>query len=540
MRRPAIDHEGGRMSPTTEPRATLHAIWQTRPSRRQSDRKIAGVAAAIARRYDIDPVLVRIAFVVAAFYGVGVLVYLAAWVALPADPADPPTGLLVRQGGAVHPLVVIAAVIAGIAGMASLLRGDPGVLVGLAVFGGLLYLLHQSRSERGLSATGRGGLEGRSVEPTRGPSPGTGTSASAVAPGSSPSTGPSVAIPTASTAAAGTGQPGGPRPDGTGAAPAEAGRTPPAWDPLGAAPFAWDLPEPAPPGEHEPPPGRRSTLTLATLGLALLAGGITGALTLAGQGLGGVRMIFGVMLAVVGLGLLVGAFRHAGRGLIALAIPLMLLGAAAAQAPVRQWHGAGELHAAPTTLAELAPSYRRSVGEVTLDLRRLDFTGRAPIDVPAAPVAAVPGTAASPPPPPAPVAPTAAAPVPAAPASPTPAAPPLEGQARTVPAAPAPTAPAASPAPATAPTAPTEPGAVRTSVTLDAGDVQVLLPPNVPVRVHCHADLGDVRCLDQRDSTDGPSADIVVTDPGVDVPPGSRPLELDVSIRTGDVEVRRG
>jgi predicted membrane protein len=81
---------------------------------------------------------------------------------------------------------------------------------------------------------------------------------------------------------------------------------------------------------------------------------------------------------------------------------------------------------------------------------------------------------------------------------------------------------------------------VRTSVTLDAGDVQVLLPPNVPVRVHCHVDLGDVRCLNQRDSTDGPSADIVLTDPGVNVPPGTRPLELDVSVRTGDVEVRRG
>jgi len=140
------------MSPTTEPRATLHAIWQTRPGRRQGDRKIAGVAAAIARRYDIDPVLVRIAFVVAAFYGVGILLYLLAWVALPPDPGDPPRGPFVRRGGAVHPLVLIAAIVAALAGAGSLLSGDPGVLVGLAVLGGLLYVLHQSRSERGLTA----------------------------------------------------------------------------------------------------------------------------------------------------------------------------------------------------------------------------------------------------------------------------------------------------------------------------------------------------------------------------------------------------
>ena len=48
---------------------TLRDMWETRPARPRDDRQIAGVAAAIARRYDIDPVLVRIGFVVAAFYG---------------------------------------------------------------------------------------------------------------------------------------------------------------------------------------------------------------------------------------------------------------------------------------------------------------------------------------------------------------------------------------------------------------------------------------------------------------------------------------
>jgi hypothetical protein len=38
----------------------------------------------IARRYDIDPVLVRIGFVVAAFSGIGAALYIAGWIALPA------------------------------------------------------------------------------------------------------------------------------------------------------------------------------------------------------------------------------------------------------------------------------------------------------------------------------------------------------------------------------------------------------------------------------------------------------------------------
>ena len=55
-------------STQSDPRATVTAMWHTRPARRQSDRKLAGVAAALARRYDVDPVLVRIGFVVAALF----------------------------------------------------------------------------------------------------------------------------------------------------------------------------------------------------------------------------------------------------------------------------------------------------------------------------------------------------------------------------------------------------------------------------------------------------------------------------------------
>jgi phage shock protein PspC (stress-responsive transcriptional regulator) len=68
---------------------TLREMWETRPARPRDDRQVAGVAAGIARRYDIDPVLVRVGFVVAAFSGIGAALYVAGWILLPDGPADP-------------------------------------------------------------------------------------------------------------------------------------------------------------------------------------------------------------------------------------------------------------------------------------------------------------------------------------------------------------------------------------------------------------------------------------------------------------------
>src|SRR6476659_10797001 len=77
---------------TTDVRSAFRDMWETRPARPRDDRQIAGVAAAIARRYDIDPVLVRVGFVVAAFYGIGAALYIAGWVLLPDEPDTGPVG----------------------------------------------------------------------------------------------------------------------------------------------------------------------------------------------------------------------------------------------------------------------------------------------------------------------------------------------------------------------------------------------------------------------------------------------------------------
>lgn len=50
---------------------------------------IAGVGGGLGEYFDIDPVLIRIAFVVLIFFhGIGLLGYLIAWIAMPRVPAS--------------------------------------------------------------------------------------------------------------------------------------------------------------------------------------------------------------------------------------------------------------------------------------------------------------------------------------------------------------------------------------------------------------------------------------------------------------------
>ena len=51
-----------------------------------ADRKVAGVAGGLARHLDIDPIILRVAFVVLVFFGgAGLLLYGACWLLLPED-----------------------------------------------------------------------------------------------------------------------------------------------------------------------------------------------------------------------------------------------------------------------------------------------------------------------------------------------------------------------------------------------------------------------------------------------------------------------
>ncbi|MBO4851138.1 MAG: PspC domain-containing protein [Prevotella sp.] len=52
-----------------------------------TDKKLAGVCGGIAEYFDIDPLLVRIAFVILFLgYGCGLLVYILLWLLAPKSP----------------------------------------------------------------------------------------------------------------------------------------------------------------------------------------------------------------------------------------------------------------------------------------------------------------------------------------------------------------------------------------------------------------------------------------------------------------------
>ena len=59
--------------------------------RSRSERVIAGVCGGLGRHLGIDPVLLRVAFIILALAnGLGLIAYVVAWVAIPEEGADQP------------------------------------------------------------------------------------------------------------------------------------------------------------------------------------------------------------------------------------------------------------------------------------------------------------------------------------------------------------------------------------------------------------------------------------------------------------------
>ena len=74
----------------TERMVTMSSVWSIRRS--TVDKKLAGVCGGVARHWNVDPVLVRVGWVLLALSGgVGVVLYVAAWLLVPADGATTST-----------------------------------------------------------------------------------------------------------------------------------------------------------------------------------------------------------------------------------------------------------------------------------------------------------------------------------------------------------------------------------------------------------------------------------------------------------------
>ena len=61
--------------------------------RSRSDKVIAGVCGGLGRYFDIDPVLLRVSWVLLLLlFGTGLLAYLIAWLIMPPEPEEPELG----------------------------------------------------------------------------------------------------------------------------------------------------------------------------------------------------------------------------------------------------------------------------------------------------------------------------------------------------------------------------------------------------------------------------------------------------------------
>ena len=68
----------------------MSSVWSIRRS--TVDKKVAGVCGGVARHWNVDPVLVRVGWVLLALSGgVGIVLYAAAWLLVPADGATSST-----------------------------------------------------------------------------------------------------------------------------------------------------------------------------------------------------------------------------------------------------------------------------------------------------------------------------------------------------------------------------------------------------------------------------------------------------------------
>lgn len=374
--------------------AQLSEIWRTRPYRLPDAGPGAGVAAGVAHRYRVDPVLVRVAFVVSTLFGgSGLVLYLAAWLTFPrvGETTSAAESLLGRgRSSESHTTAVVLAVVLAIALVSTgPIGAGSGLVSTIAMLGGW-YLLHRRTPEppAGVGPLVDSGAPWPATPPAPGmplpqqhwPSP-TPTQhwASPTPQQWSPYTRlPERYVPDPQSAPAAGDAPISLSKDRTDAdgTPGPAPAAPPAWDPLGVAPFAWDLPEPrraAVPAVDAP---RSSHLTSTTIGIAVVASAVTVALgAVFGTSWVSATTVGAVALAVIGMGLVVGAFRRRGYGLLVVAAPLA--GFVVVSALVGIDSGAprmGNVTAAPTSMAALAGSYSTSVGNVDLDLRGLTLT----------------------------------------------------------------------------------------------------------------------------------------------------------------------
>jgi len=318
--------------------------------RSRSDRKALGVAGGLGQWAGVDPLVFRVLFVVlTVFGGSGLLLYALGWLLVPEDGETESEAQRLVNGrsrsSAATVIGILVVLVIGIAATGWFIDSGPGFggLGALVAVIAIVVLISRNHRDGPVTGTGPGAVPAGppatpAVPGAYGQTPGTAYVA-APAPAAPPT------VPTASYAPTST----------------------------------YPVYVPAPP----PPPRERSILGRVTVSVALIVVGVLIGWNGATDSDVPVRAIIAAALAVVGLGLVVGAYVGRARGLVVLGVLLTLLVSAAAVADIPVRGGVGDRTWAPTTVSDLHDPYRLGVGQSELDLTQLDLAsaGRTRVEI---------------------------------------------------------------------------------------------------------------------------------------------------------------
>ena len=318
------------------PRVSHDEMRDLRRLRRSAtDRKIAGVAGGLGRHLDVDPTVLRVLFVVAAFFGgAGLLLYGALWLLVPEEGRE--TAPITTRDDTRRVLLIVIGVVALLVLLGNAWGNwwyGPGWPIGLVAIAAVVYLVGRDRN--------------RAAEPSYAPYAQTDyPPATAAATSNAP--GGTITAPVPQTGA------------GVGVEP-----------PAGALPPAPPRPGWSPPPYVAPPPRpRRQGLVLfwPTLALVAIALGSLGLYANAGNHV--VDAAYPALaLTVTGVMLVVGAFVGRPGGLILIGIvSAIAMGIASATG---SFDDGQQLNYSPASSSDVRPVYTFHNAELSLDLSRI-------------------------------------------------------------------------------------------------------------------------------------------------------------------------
>lgn len=301
------------MSETEEPWAARFGLVRPRHGR-----YLAGVCAAIARATNTDPLLWRVLIGVLALFGVGIVIYLASWLIMPAegDTASPIEALFGRGTSSTSALLTLVLSVITVVLLGAITDSSIVAIIAAVALVVAALAINPKISAR------------RPMEARPEPAP----------------------TQTAEQAAA------------------------PAYQPPFAPHGPYALPPLEVPTLKKPKlePSRLGRLIFAVMLLTL---GVLGLADMAGASIGA-EIYVAAALAVVGLGLIVGAWFGRARGYILLGLLLSLLLPVVQAGDPLERAGTGRVHWNPPSIDLVSEEYSHRFGEAVLDLSDVDFNGQ--------------------------------------------------------------------------------------------------------------------------------------------------------------------